>query len=140
MNLQNNKALHSLLSELGWIDQKESLVYSFTNERTVHSSEMTNPEAVELIKHLQKELWKKEKKEKPDPADGMRKYIISIFYRKYNAQTKEQKQEAVRECKAWIEKHFKGDLNDFSRQELFTIKLAAEKMYADGAKAVRRSL
>lgn len=142
MNPQNNRAMHLLLNELGWIDQKESLVYSFTNERTVHSSEMTNIEALELIKHLRRELYKKEKQEeeKKDPAQPMRNYIFSIFHRKNNVLTKTQKEASKQECLDWVKKHFKADLNTFSRQDLYKIKLAAENMYADGAKAVRRAL
>ncbi len=140
MNNQNNRKLHLLLNKLGLNDQKESLVYSFTNNRTVHSSEMTDLEAMHLNKHLQNMLENKQKQVVKDSCDGMRKYIISIFYRKYNVQTNEQKAEALRLCKEWVLKHFKCDLNELSSQDLFKVKLVAEKMYKDGAKAVRRAV
>lgn len=139
MNKKHNSQLHKLLEQTKLMQEKESLVYAYTSERTSSSREMTDNEAIELIKYLKKFLPKSVPATTPE-GDGLRKYIISIFYRKYDAKTTEEKQLAVKLCKEWVSKHFKGDLNSFEAQQLFKIKLAAEKMLRDGAKAVRRAV
>jgi hypothetical protein len=51
-----NKKLYALFSELGITkENKELLVLSFTNNRTIHSSEMTETEAQYLIEKLQRD-------------------------------------------------------------------------------------
>ena len=140
MNKKHNSQLHKLLEQTKLMPEKESLVYAYTSERTSSSREMTDSEAIELIKYLNKLIPKQVTATTTSEGDGLRKYIISIFYRKYDAKTTEEKQLAVKLCKEWVSKHFKGDLNSFEAQQLFKIKLAAEKMLRDGAKAVRRAV
>jgi len=56
MNANQNKVLHSLLAQHGWMDQKVNLVRSVTNGRTASSKEMNIEEAAELINYLKSEL------------------------------------------------------------------------------------
>lgn len=51
---RQNKVLHALLGKRGHDKEaKQALVYAFTNQRTTHSSEMSEAEAKGLIDHLQ---------------------------------------------------------------------------------------
>lgn len=52
INQAQNKRLHALLSELGWMEQKKDLVSGFTQGRTVSSAEMSYDECQQLISHL----------------------------------------------------------------------------------------
>lgn len=49
---QQNSILHGFLSANNLMDQKESLVFAFTNGRSRSSKELTYQEAGELITHL----------------------------------------------------------------------------------------
>ncbi len=75
--LEQNKRYHTLLGELGITDkeQKEELVFSFTNERTIKSSRMEMQEMHALCNHLQGMVY-----EMDDRADKMRKKILSICH------------------------------------------------------------
>jgi len=143
MRTNTNSQLHALLSQSGLMEQKESLVFSFTSGRTNSSREMKEGEAIDLIKHLKTLVKKVEPKKKNLPADSLnktRRYILSLWYRIENAQTKEEIAEARQKCFEWVQKHFKGNLNSFQSSDLFKIKLAAQNVLKDRAKAVRRSI
>lgn len=142
MKTNTNSQLHALLGQTGLMEQKESLVYSYTDGRTGSSKEMSEAEAISLIKHLKGLVKKVEpvKKYPTDSKDSTRKYIISLWYRIENAQTRDEMRLAQHKCFAWVQKAFKGHLNSFESAELFKIKLAAEQVLKDRAKAVRRSV
>lgn len=54
MTTRQNRVLHALLKKRGLDkEQKQTLVLSFTKNRTKHSSEMTTNEARQLIAYLQ---------------------------------------------------------------------------------------
>jgi methionine aminopeptidase len=165
---KTNQTLHTLLSKAGLMGQKANLVYSFTNERTGSSKEMTFDEAVDLIGHLRGVIAKQEANLTPDPSpkergvieknkvfvfeypratgkteiqkDLTRKYIISIWYRMENAKTKEECKEALAKCMNWVEKHFKAKLNTFEMVDLMKIKIAAENALRDRAAAVKKAM
>ncbi len=68
-----NKKLHALLNKLRIADMKEELIYSFTEMRTSHSSQMTFGEALQLIKSLEQNT------EGYDELDTLRKKVISMM-------------------------------------------------------------
>lgn len=143
MRTNTNSQLHALLGQSGLMEQKESLIYSFTTGRTNTSREMTEGEAIDLIKHLKTLVKKVEPVKKNLPNEALnktRRYIISLWYRIENAQTDEEKERAMQMCFNWVQKHFKGNLNSFQSADLFKIKLAAQKVLKDRAKAVRSSI
>ena len=162
---KTNQKLHKLLTDAGLMERKADLVFSFTNQRTGSSREMTQDEAVDLVIWLQGEIDKMQKNLTPCPSpaergekekivyreypratgkteeqkNATRRYIISLWYRMENAKTKEECKEACTKCLNWVEKHFKGKLNSFEMVDLVKIKMAAEKALRDRAKAVRRA-
>lgn len=71
MNLVLNKKMHTLLAQANLMDEKRTLVQSFTEYRTEHSSEMTDAEAMLMIDYLRRQ---------PDPAQKMRRKIISMAH------------------------------------------------------------
>ncbi len=68
-NAQLSK-IHVLLSQLDLINNKASIIYSFTNGRETSSKGMTLNEATQLIKHLAAS----------DPCEKMRKKIFALAY------------------------------------------------------------
>lgn len=147
---KTNQKLHKLLQDAGLMERKADLVFSFTNQRTGSSREMTQDEAVDLVIWLQGEIDKMQAKQNltpcPSPAErgetqknATRRYIISVWYRMENAKTKEECKEACSKCLKWVEKHFKAKLNSFEMVDLVKIKMAAENALKDRAKAVRRA-
>ena len=143
-----NKQLHALLTKAGLMERKAELVYSFSDNRTEHSSELYDVQAISLVKHLQgiisqseaKTALEKRKEEQEEAKQKLRRVIISIWYKIENANTPEERKATVKVCKEWVQKNFKSDLNTFSAQDLFKIKLAAEQVYKDRAKSVRRAV
>ena len=146
MTPKTNQKLHKLLGDAGFMEQKADLVYSFTNQRTGSSREMTENEAVDLVIHLhnvidkqQRQAAKTELDKTEEQKQATRRYIISIWYRMENANTVDERKAAVKVCMAWVSTHFKASLNSFEMVDLFKIKLAAENALKDRAKAVRRA-
>lgn len=153
MTFKTNQKLHKLLGEAGLMEQKADLVYSFTNHRTGSSREMTEIEALDLVRHLRGVIDKQEQQQRrqeqqqtkqeldktEEQKQATRRYIISVWYRIENANTVEERKAAVKVCMAWVEKHFKNTLNSFEMQDLVKIKLAAENALKDRGKAVRRA-
>lgn len=74
-----HKRIHVLLSKLGLMEQKPSLVSSFTNGRTERSSEMTEAEAKGLATWLQQQTNGMNSGELVS-CDRMRKNLIAIAY------------------------------------------------------------
>lgn len=62
--------LHVMLNQMGLIDDKPNLVYSYSKGRTTSSRELTMIEARDLIKHLSEN----------DPCQRMRKKIFALAY------------------------------------------------------------
>lgn len=75
MNYTKNKSVHWLLTQTGMMAQKESLVSSFTQGRTTHSSQMNDAEADELITWLRSQA-----KPSVNPANKMRRKILSMAH------------------------------------------------------------
>jgi len=140
MNNTLNRQMYALLKATGLTEQKESLVYSYTDGRTDKSSEMYDYEAQRLVKYLQSQNVQSAKNTEYDKNDKLRKVILSNWYKIENAETKEQKALAVEHCKAWVLKCFKGGLNDFVGKDLYKIKLASDKVLQDKASSIRRAV
>jgi hypothetical protein len=73
--LEQNNKLHTLLAKTDQQKNKASLVFAFTEGRTESSSEMSIGECNSLIAWLQNL-----DKPRVDPADKMRKKILSICH------------------------------------------------------------
>jgi hypothetical protein len=74
-----NRRLHQLINSLGIASIKSELINDASNGRTNSSKELSNQEATYLIKHLEsKQPVVKQKKD--DPADRMRKKILSVCH------------------------------------------------------------
>lgn len=140
MNKTLNGQMYALLKATGLTEQKESLVYSYTDGRTDKSSEMYDYEAQRLVKYLQRQNVQSTKNAEFEKNDKLRKVIISNWYKIENAETKEQKQEAVKHCLSWVLKSFKKPLNDFSGADLYKIKIASDKVLQDKASSIRRAV
>lgn len=62
INLTQNRALHSLLSQLNLLDQKADLIEQYTDGRTRSSREMSEREAEALVSALKQEKERQTKK------------------------------------------------------------------------------
>ena len=71
------KRLHLLLNQTGNTENKATIVEGFTEGRTIHSSEMTQQEAFEMIDHLVN-LASSDKRQTPE--NKMRRKLISLAY------------------------------------------------------------
>lgn len=142
MKLAMNRQLHLLLSKAKLMEQKSTLIESFSSGRTSTSTDLTDEEANSLITYLKGLIDKVETeyKEEEKRKDKTRKYIISVWYRMENASTKDEMQQARLKCFNWVLKNFKSDLNSFKMADLLKIKRAAENALKDRAKAVRRAV
>lgn len=78
--IATNKKLYALFNELGITkENKELLVLSFTNNRTVHSSEMTEVEAQYMIEKLQKDA-KTPKMTENQFKQNLRRNVFKLMY------------------------------------------------------------
>lgn len=82
-----NRQLHALLSKSGNMQHKGELVNGFTSGRTIHSSEMMEFEAINMIKWLKEQLpyhaaatSSSQRGQGEDKADRMRKKILAICH------------------------------------------------------------
>lgn len=111
MNHANNRRLHSLLTKRGMMDDKVELVLQFTNQRTKHSSAMSNDEARALINYLEGSS----PKEIANVPDKLRKRVISHFREmEYNKDGKAD----MERIEAEMVNHWHKKLNDYSVEEL----------------------
>lgn len=78
--ITTNKKLYALFNELGINkENKELLVLSFTNNRTIHSSEMTEVEAQYLIEKLQRDA-KTPKMNENQFKQNLRRNVFKLMY------------------------------------------------------------
>jgi hypothetical protein len=124
-----NKRLYALFNELRIDkDTKETLVLSFTNERTEHSSEMTESEANHLLEKLENQVkapMLRENKFKQESRRNIFKLMYDIGL--INASMVMAERQAY--INSWIKNKLKidKDLNDLNIDELisFTKQLQA---------------
>lgn len=64
------KILHTLLNQLGLLEEKKSFVYDVSNGRTESTKELTIIEARQLIQHLRSD----------DSGDKMRRKVFALAY------------------------------------------------------------
>lgn len=146
MKESTRRQLFALMNKAGIksTEDRQALIYSFSEGMTTSTKELKEHAAIDLIRHLQKQVGQQEQEQQQkqgserDKADSMRKGIISVWYKIENASTPDERKNAVQKCKAWVEKHFKGELNSFETQKLYQIRDAADKVLKDQAKAIRR--
>lgn len=123
INPLQNKMLHALLNSTGMIEVKQELVYSFSNQRTSSSRELSFSEATVLISYL-KGLDPKEA-----ALEKMRRKIIAKAHN-LRWELPGGKVDIAR-VNAWCEK-FGGcnkKLNAHSYEELVNLVTAFDKMY-----------
>lgn len=132
---EQNKTLHALLGELNIdVEQKEELVYQFTQSREKSSSKMLITECQAMINHLKAiksgYISKNEggkKHDENDPANKMRRKILSICYEMrwtLNGGIDWEK------LNAWLYKYgyLKKDLNKYTEAELPTLVTQFENL------------
>ena len=128
---QQSRAIYSLLNKLNIDDSsKESIVLSFTNNRTTHTSELNYNEAAELIKSLNNELQKNNNSDFWK-GDKMRKRIFSLCYT-YNWTIFKNRKEIVdiERLNRWMIKYsyLKKPLNKYKYSELPELVSQFEKV------------
>ena len=109
-------------------EQREELVYKFTNGRETSSAEMLEPECDKLIAHLHS-LGKPSVN---DPADKMRKKILSICH-DMHWETPSGKIDWSR-LNNWLAKYgyMHKSLNSYTLEELPTLVTQFERLQKDG--------
>jgi len=115
-NQVQNKQLHLLVKELNITpDNKEELVYSFSNGRETSSANLTHAECQGLINHLRA---MKSGQRQEDKADKMRKKVLSICH-EMNWKLPNGKLDWNR-INAFLYKYgyLKKTLNDYTEKEL----------------------
>jgi len=128
MNTTLNSRLHLLLTQSGKTQHKKDLVFSFTSGRSDSSREMTDQEARDMISYLEGS------KTAPDPADRMRKKIISmareIGWEKRTATGRAADMERIGN---WVLKYgaLKKPFNDYKINELPALVTQFERVYKD---------
>ena len=118
--IATNKKLHALLNELGITpENKELLVLSFTNNRTIHSSEMTETEARYMIQKLQKDA-KSPKMTESQFKQTLRRNVFKLMYDIGLINANMQTSEKVAFINNWIKNKLKleNELNALSVDEL----------------------
>lgn len=107
---------------------KKDLVFSFTDGRSESSRDMTDQEAKEMINYLENI------KTAPDPADRMRKKIISQAREMHWEKRDNGKRVAdMARVEAWVIKYgvLKKPLNDYKINELPALVTQFDKVYKD---------
>lgn len=128
MNNVLNGRIHLLLSQSGKAAHKKELVSSFTSGRSDSSRDMTDQEARDLISYLEGS------KTAPDPADRMRKKIISMAREiGWEMRTAKGKVADIERIKNWVLKYgyLKKPLNDYGINELPRLVTQFEQVYKD---------
>ncbi|OQY03223.1 MAG: hypothetical protein B6I20_05450 [Bacteroidetes bacterium 4572_117] len=105
--IKQNSRLYQLLTQLGINDDnKEDMVYSFTNERTTKSSEMTYVECTSMIKVLERQLSKQQRRE-AELRQKLRRNVFKLMFDIGKLNSAMDNPEKIKVINAWIEKMFK---------------------------------
>jgi hypothetical protein len=144
MKKQPNKyaRIYALINKLRLSDDdKQALVYSHTNERTISLKEMTDEELQNLTdalvemspKSTQPKGMRDDFGKKTDELDTMRKKVIALLgydlgWQKYSKQ-KNRMVADVSKIKVWVEKYgkHKKPLNDLTKKELAELVTQTEE-------------
>ncbi len=106
---------------------KESLILGITNDRTASISDLKQSEINDLIRHLESE-------KKPDPADTMRKKIISMAWQmNWTKEVKGKLKADIARINKWCidSSYLKKGLNDYKYKELPKLVAQFEMVYKD---------
>lgn len=76
MTPQQNKILHSLLTQLQLMPQKQNLIFGFTNGKSQSSKDMSYKEAQQLISYLNQQSQQHQ-----EASNTMRRKILSMAHR-----------------------------------------------------------
>lgn len=125
MNPALNKQLHGLLNKSGLSTQKESLVHSYTNGRSISSKDLTNDEAKNMIGYLNGVV-----NVESFASNKMRRKIISMAHEMHWHLPGTQKIDMVR-LNDWCVKfgYMKKELNKHAYKELPTLVFQFEAVY-----------
>lgn len=136
MTLNNNRRLHSLLTETGKMEVKADLCHHYSGGRTSSSKEITDGEALQIITHLQAskvpnavpKATKVPVKE-DDAANKMRRKII-YYAHKMLWELPDGKADMKR-IDSWCEKfgQFHKALNKHNEAELAKLVTQFENLY-----------
>lgn len=131
---QNNE-LHYLIGQLGIdAEHKEELVYQYSNGRTTSSAEMIIPECQALINHLKAATkgYSKVKDPKSDPANVMRRKILSICH-EMGWKNEISDQIDWEKLNGWLFQYgyLKKDLNSYTLYELPKLVTQFEQLLRD---------
>lgn len=131
-----NRQLHAELTRCNLMSQKKSLVISYTNKRTEHSSEMMNNEVIELLNYLRSQ---RSVNPREDALEKMRRKIISMAH-EMGWHTLDNGQWVIdmTHLNAWMEKssYLHKKLNVYSYKELPGLVTQFEKVYKSFLKKV----
>ncbi len=124
------KRLHVLLGQTKLMDQKPSLVSSFSNGRTESSRELTDVEAEDLIN------WLDAQQRINDPGDRQRKLII--HYAHQMGYEREPGKIDMDRVNAWCIKfgQYHKPLNDHTLKELPYLVTQFEQVYKSFLKGI----
>jgi hypothetical protein len=124
INGEQLKAIHTLLGKAGLKDEKDSIIYSFTEGRTTSSKKMMRVEAKNLITHLKSQ----------DPAtkaaEKMRNKIISLAH-EMGWRIPNTDKIDIAHINNWCltRGHVKKKLDDYTSKELTVIVTQFEQVY-----------
>lgn len=124
------RRLHLLLNQAKLMEQKKSLVFSFSKGREESSRELLETEAQELIDWLNDQVRSK------DPADAKRKLIIHYAHQmNYELEGGKADMDRIND---WSIKYgkFHKPLNDHTLAELSKLVWQFEQAYKDYLKAL----
>jgi len=133
MNKQLNARLHLLLTQTHNTVFKKALVFGFTSGRSDSSRDMTDQEAREMIQYLEGQNTA------PDPADRMRKKIISMAREMgWEIRTAKGRAADMERIKNWVLKYglHKKPFKDYQVNELPALVTQFERVYKDYLSAV----
>ena len=123
--------INVMLNKLGFNDQKDAIVASFTNNRTTSRAALTMDEATAMIKYLKSEDPEEKK------AEVMRRKIISLAH-EMNWRIPNTKKVDMRRIDDWAVKygHQHKKLNQYLYHELPMLVSQFEEVYKSLLKAI----
>lgn len=123
--ISSNKRLYALITELGIdAETKETMIYNYTNGRTVHTSELTESEARQLIEKLEASIAKKKPQNRvqDELCQKLRRNVFKLMYDIGLISGNMDGNEKLAYINTWIKNKLKldKDLNTLSLDELTT--------------------
>ena len=134
MNAQKNKTLHALLTATKLTGQKANLCLGASEDRTEHSSELTDKEADALIAYLEKQV----------PNRGIPGGVTADRLRKLLIAKGHNIGKHPNSVKAWCEKQgvngVKKKFNDYTPQELRYLSEVFDKVVVHALEKTKKQM